>query len=324
MRAGAYGLALIACPAVLLAEPPRLGLPLDCTLGADCYIEDYVDARPGKGQADYACGLKSRDGHTGIDFALLSFDQMRAGVDVIASAPGIVRGLRDGVDDVAVTDDNRAAIKGIECGNGVVIRHLDGWETQYCHLKKGTVAVQQGQRVLRGTVLGQVGLSGQTNFPHVHLRVNKDRENVDPFDPNSDAAETCSLTDDSLWIDPPDYAAAGLFSADFTSFVPTLKQVQSRSQVLTSASTDTPALVLSGHAFHTKAGDVMRITITGPQGTVIAKAVQLEKDRAQLFRAIGKKRPAGGWPTGSYFGQVILERADRVLAVRLTQVTISP
>jgi D-3-phosphoglycerate dehydrogenase len=51
----------------------------------------------------------------------------------------------------------RGEIAGRECGNGVVIAHEDGWETQYCHMRRGSVAVQPGERVARGQTLGLVG-----------------------------------------------------------------------------------------------------------------------------------------------------------------------
>src|SRR5215213_980671 len=40
-------------------------------------------------------------------------------------------------------------------GNYVVIDHGDGWTTRYAHLKQ--MAVKQGERVLRGQVIGAVG-----------------------------------------------------------------------------------------------------------------------------------------------------------------------
>ena len=81
-----------------LAEP-RLALPLDCTLGETCFIQNYVDADGGPGAADFTCGGLSYDGHKGTDFALLSHSAAQAGVNVLAAAPGVVRAVRDGVAD---------------------------------------------------------------------------------------------------------------------------------------------------------------------------------------------------------------------------------
>ena len=38
-------------------------------------------------------------------------------------------GTRNSVDDVLYTAANAAKVKGKECGNGLVLRHDDGWET---------------------------------------------------------------------------------------------------------------------------------------------------------------------------------------------------
>ena len=67
MRRLVKSLALIcsASAAPALADAPTLSLPIDCTLGTSCYIEDYVDLDPGPGQRDYMCAIKSRDGHRG-------------------------------------------------------------------------------------------------------------------------------------------------------------------------------------------------------------------------------------------------------------------
>ena len=41
----------------------------------------------------------------------------------------------------------------------------------YAHLQRGSMSVQQGQRVRRGQVLGRVGNSGNTNGAHLHFNV---------------------------------------------------------------------------------------------------------------------------------------------------------
>jgi hypothetical protein len=63
-----------------LTGAPVLEFPLDCVLGQTCYIEGYVDLNLGNGISDYRCGLKTREGHKGIDIGLLSAQQMMRGV----------------------------------------------------------------------------------------------------------------------------------------------------------------------------------------------------------------------------------------------------
>src|SRR6056297_1092386 len=318
----ALGSILISVAAPAAAEMPILDLPIDCTLGQTCYVEDYVDTDPGSGQRDYACGLKSRDDHRGTDIVLLSFEAMESGVVVLAAAPGMVAATRDGVPDVAVSPEIRADIAGRECGNAVRIDHGGGWQTLYCHLKRNSVGVKRGDLVQAGDVLGLVGLSGLTNVPHVHLGVLKDGAIVDPFNPEN--RDTCGVNaGDGLWQDAPDYDRAGLFTAGFSNGVPDFADVKSGAARLRDAPPDTP-LVLYGHVFYARPGDVMTLTASGPEGALFAHEVTLEDPQAQLFRAYGRRAPQAGWQPGDYRGYVQLTREGRLIAVRHADITISP
>ena len=72
---------------------------------------------------------------------------MEAGVDVLAAADGMVKATRDGMADPNVAETGVDAVKDVECGNGVLIEHDDGWSTQYCHMKKGSIRVREGDTV---------------------------------------------------------------------------------------------------------------------------------------------------------------------------------
>lgn len=312
---------LVSVAAPVAAEMPVLGLPIYCTLGTSCYVEDYVDTDPGSGQRDYACGLKSRDNHRGTDIVLLSFDAMEAGVNVLAAAPGRVAATRDGVQDVAITPDNRADIEGRECGNAVRIDHGSGWQTLYCHLKQDSIRVKQGDRVQAGDVLGLVGLSGLTNVPHVHLGVLKDGEIVDPFNPEN--RDTCgTATGNGMWKEAPGYDRAGLFTAGFATAVPDFDAVKSGAARVRDTAPDQP-LVLYGHAFYAKPGDALSLSATGPEGEIFRHDVILDNPQAQLFRAFGRRAPQDGWPEGAYRGYVHLTREGRVIAVRHADITVT-
>ncbi|WP_428514918.1 M23 family metallopeptidase [Roseovarius sp.] len=312
-------LLLLATPA--LSEPPTLALPIDCALGQTCYIEDYVDLDPGPGQFDFMCGLKSRDDHRGTDIHLLSFEAMDQGVNVLAAAPGRVAATRDGMEDIAFTPETRDSVAGQECGNGARIDHGDGWQTLYCHLMKGSIVVRQGQQVDAGTPLGEVGLSGMTNAPHVHLTVLKDGEVVDPFLPEAEPGTCGAITGPGLWETALPYHRAGLFTAAFSTAVPAFDAVQSGDARVTETTPDTP-LVLYGYVFYAQPGDTMRITASGPEGEIFSQSETLEAPQAQFFRAYGRRAPEGGWPPGTYRGYVTLERAGQVLANRHADVIV--
>lgn len=311
---------MLAAP--VMADPPRLSLPIDCDLGTTCYVEDYVDLDPGPSLRDYTCGLKSRDGHRGTDIHLLSFEAMEAGVDVLAAAPGRVASLRDGEADRAVTAETRDEIAGRECGNAVRLDHGGGWQTLYCHLKNGSVSVAPGQEVAAGDTLGQVGLSGLTNAPHVHFGVLKDGGIVDPFLPEA-ADGACGGGDgDGLWQDAPQYHRAGLFTAGFSTDVPDFDAIKSGTARVLETGPDAP-LVLYGHVFYARPGDRLTLWADGPGGRVFETEIVLDAPQAQLFRAYGRRAPDGGWPPGAYRGYVRLDREGQVIANRHADIAVT-
>src|SRR4051794_27387255 len=169
----------IACLAVLAAwsgiapAAPSLALPIACEMGKSCVLQNYVDHDPGPGSRDYRCGHLTYDSHKGTDIRVIDLPAFRRGVPVLAAAAGRVRAVRDGMPDVSVRDPSAAPVAGREAGNSVVIEHGEGWETQYAHLRKGSVAVRPGDRVEGGQPLGMTGLSGNTEFPHLHFEVRR-------------------------------------------------------------------------------------------------------------------------------------------------------
>jgi murein DD-endopeptidase MepM/ murein hydrolase activator NlpD len=56
-------------------------------------------------------------------------------------------------------------------GNAVFLRLRDGRIVFYAHMIPGSVMVREGDRVVRGQLLGRVGNSGNSSAPHLHLHV---------------------------------------------------------------------------------------------------------------------------------------------------------
>lgn len=56
-------------------------------------------------------------------------------------------------------------------GNYVVVGLGDGRFAYYAHLQPGSLKVKVGDRVRRGQLLGLVGNSGNTHFPHLHFHI---------------------------------------------------------------------------------------------------------------------------------------------------------
>lgn len=293
---------------------------MDCQIGVDCFIQQGVDHDPGPGASDFQCGPLTYDGHKGTDFALPSLSALDRGVDVIASAPGRVVGVRDGMEDIMQIGPDAPNIKGRECGNGVVIQHEDGWETQYCHLRKGSVTVAARDRVEAGHVLGQIGLSGLTQFPHVHLSVRQRGEVIDPFDPDGEISCGTPSTE-TLWSEDLNMQPGGLITAGFAPAVPEYEAIKQGSAAADTIQPDQP-LVVWGYAFGGRAGDTLHLRIQGPQGHVMDESTALEKTQSQLFRAVGRHAPRGGWPTGTYIADIQMIRDGAVIDATQTMVFV--
>ena len=298
--------------ATVTASAPELQLPIRCLPGHDCWLVNLVDLDPGPGVRDYACGKYSYDGHKGTDIAVRDMKAVATGVDVIAAAPGSVRGIRDGMDDVDVSLAGKESVKGRQCGNGVVIDHGGGWETQYCHMKKGSVVVRQGDKVAAGGKLGLVGHSGEAEFPHLHLSVRRDGQVVDPF-VGTGRKENCGLGPKPLWrkdaLNQLTGAMTAIFHVGFHDAKPEARDA--RNGVIGSGAfpRTAEALVLWADMYWPEAGDEMRFRIVAPDGRpLIEKAATIDKTQARRFAFIGKKRTTAEWPAGAYVGEVTLTR----------------
>ncbi|AVO39645.1 M23 family metallopeptidase [Pukyongiella litopenaei] len=318
LRAALAGIACVVLPLSAGAGGFGLSLPIDCTPGDGCHIQNYVDHDPGDGKRDYRCGGLSYDGHTGTDFALPTRAALRAGVDVLAAAPGVVTAIRDGMADTGA-DMAAGDIEGRECGNGVRLSHADGYETQYCHLARMSVAVRVGQAVDRGDRLGRVGMSGLTQFPHLHLTLRRNGAVIDPFAP---AASGCGGNGQTLWQTPPAYVAGGMLEAGFAPALPGYDAIRDGTAARPAIPAGADALVLFGYAFGGRTGDRMTLRIDGPQGILFDQAMVLDREQARFFRAGGKRRNADRWAPGLYTGTVRLLREGEEIGRMQTRTTI--
>lgn len=298
---GAIPLALIG--ATSFADPPAVAfdVPVDCDMQSVCSIQKYVDHDPGPERMDYACGRLSLDGDTGTDFRVPNEPAMERGVAVLAAAPGVVKAVRDGMADVSVVDIGREAVQGREAGNGVVIDHGNGFETQYSHLRRGSVAVSVGQSVKAGEKLGLIGLSGNTEFPHVEFSVRYRSRPVDPF-VGLGAFTRCGDAPAPLWSAAAaarmPYRATVLLNAGFAAGRPDPRAAR-RGAYAESLPADAEALVFWVDVSGTLAADVERFRLAGPDGTALVEREEtLSTNNISWFSFAGLRRPPGGWPDG--------------------------
>ena len=294
---------------VAVADSPslKLALPVDCEIGSICHIQNFFDHDESSVFHDYHCGVLGYDGHDGTDIRLPNLSYMEKGVTVLAAADGRVRAIRDEMPDISIREPGRLeAIRGKEAGNAVAINHGNGWETQYSHLKLGSVRVKPGQRVKTGEVLGLIGLSGKTEFPHVHFEVRYKGESVDPFVGLGPKSESdCGLGKYPLWDERTlallGYQPTGLLQAGFAAGKPESKRIKAGEYQATQLSTTTPALVFWVELFGIQKGDIETIRITAPDGTTFVETTNsLPKNKARRFSYVGKKRRSNEWSAGLY------------------------
>jgi len=100
------------------------------------------------------------------------------GKQIVAPAAGVVSYARNDVDDNPSTGnqdfDKLLALPDPPWavgGNCVVIDHGNGEWSFLAHMRKGSVQVKAGDRVVQGQVLGRLGNSGATTGPHLHYHL---------------------------------------------------------------------------------------------------------------------------------------------------------
>lgn len=299
--ASAFAMAIATVPSQAL----EIGPPIDCTLGRDCWVQNFVDVAPGGEARDHGCGSRTYDGHKGTDFRIADLAAMERGVAVIAVADGTVLRVRDGMADRILANSDDPAIRNRECGNGVVIDHGAGWTTQYCHMKRNSVRVRSGDRVRRGAAIGAVGLSGKTEFPHVHVTLRRNDRVIDPMTGEA-AVAGCRQSGNALF--EPVYArqiadqATSLLNNGFATGPVRMNDIEKGIAEVAAIDRNAPALVFYARVIWLRKGDRAAIELFGPSGDrlVTAAPEPADRDKAQWMSFAGKKRPTAGWTPGRY------------------------
>ena len=130
-------------------------------------VEGFLLARPVRGARISSYFTKRRfhpvlhkwKAHLGIDYAA------RRGTPIVAAGSGTVI---------------YAARMG-SYGNLVKIRHADGYETRYAHMKSFRRGIRKGRRVKKGQTIGYVGTTGRSTGPHLHFELRKHGRAINPL-----------------------------------------------------------------------------------------------------------------------------------------------
>ncbi len=315
MRSALIGLVLLVASAAASAQEqePRFAWPAACTLGQDCFIQNYVDTAPGPRFANFRCDRLGYDGDNGIDIRLRDLAAMRQGVDILAAADGTVLRVRDGEPDISVKERGAEAVKDVKAGNAVIIDHGGGWQTRYAHMKQGSIRVKPGDTVKTGQPLGQIGLSGSTEFPHVEFTVMKAQGDgaveafIDPFTALP-IGSGCETAGHPLWAADVPYIPTGLLIAGFAAGPADWETARRGDYAGIKGGRNAP-LVLWAESFGVRGGDTQTVVITGPDGKPVHQDRTVLAESKNLWSVFsGRRAPPGGWKPGTYTGRYQLER----------------
>ncbi|MFO0747563.1 MAG: M23 family metallopeptidase [Myxococcota bacterium] len=195
---------------------PRIAWPLAGRVSHDFAVIAYLDGDPGPGLRDFmghtGPDAVTYDGHDGIDIDIGGFRRMDDGVPVYAGLDGEVIRAEDGAPD----RNTAATAPEIKAhANDIVIRAASGVTVAYWHLRRGSVRVKVGERVRAGQQLAEVGSSGISSGPHLHISAyGCDGGALDmmalgmfsdapPYDPPRGLLSFAVLGADGVAIEPP-------------------------------------------------------------------------------------------------------------------------
>lgn len=269
--------------------PLCLGWPLDGQPGRDWFVNNYLDLDPGPGLADYTgatgAAAKTYDGHAGLDIDIPDFRAMDAGVVIHAVADGTVVGAADGF-----FDRNTAWPPPPGCNsvvNFVAVQHETGVVVQYLHMRKGSVMVARGQRVMAGAPLGLVGSSGCSSAPHVHLEARDAGGRL--LDPNTRRMFAAAPA-----YDPPiALLAASVSTTRLTPESDLMDPPPAPASVPPASTIGVGALLSSAHA-----GDSVTFRFLRPDGTTLAEpnvAFHMAYRRARAVWNLALGGETGDW-----------------------------
>lgn len=275
------------------AHSNKILFPLECELGKSCWISSLPRHYVQDKYLDFRCGSITYKNNDGTDIALKDIKQMQQGVSVIAPISGIVEVKQDDIIDISAKDIGNKSAKGKECGNEIVISN-DEMLIQLCHLKNKSIRVNVGDKIKAGDIIGKVGLSGSTEYPHLHMSVRdksdtRERE-IDPF---YGAQSDCGLKPQSLWSNPElmeKQATTGLiYNYGFAFENITLER--SISGDYTYLQPEYPATFIAFvDIFSVNKGDKLTISILDARNNVLAKREhEFAKYQTRYFLFVEKK-----------------------------------
>ncbi len=288
------------------SNPPiELNFPVSCQLEENCWLINYPDLDSSEKAKDYKGKNITYNGNKGIDIAVKTYLELKNGISVLASQDGKVVDVRNNIEDNYPFGPKNDDVKPPFCGNFVVIEHNHGWKTAYCHLKKDSITVKPGDFTSKGKKVAEVGLSGQTEFPHLYFAVFQDEKYFDPFSGKELGAENPKSEYRPFWNpitrEKLEYRDVILVNTGVSIEDPTLYSIRQGKYKDIEIMQDEPEIFIWAHGFHFEKNDLIKITLRSPrQKTVMEDYIKVNSGKMEDIVSFKVEKEDKTWVPGFY------------------------
>src|SRR5699024_9369718 len=111
--------------------------------------------------------VKIKEGFTYMGDASRCEDYFGYGEPILAPANGVVEKIVDNIPDCIPGEYNTKYPKG----NYIIIKHARNEYSMIAHIKPNSFKIEEGDTLMRGQHIANVGNSGNSSEPHVHFQV---------------------------------------------------------------------------------------------------------------------------------------------------------
>lgn len=125
--------------------------------------------------------VTSNFGQRSLKFNNKTYNSYHYGIDLISRKYGTdyIIAFADGT--VSVVNNNvNGYSETYASGNYIVIKHNNGYDTRYLHLKKNSMKVKVGDKVKKGQVIAYMNSSGFSTGNHLHFEIRKNGVALNP------------------------------------------------------------------------------------------------------------------------------------------------
>ena len=111
------------------------------------------------------------------------YTDIHKGIDLVAD-PKDDKALIVAIADGEVINMKKYGKNGDKSGCFVRLKHSNGYQSLYYHMKNNTICVKIGDKVKAGEVLGQIGMTVLATGIHLHFQIDKGSSSsaIDPTD----------------------------------------------------------------------------------------------------------------------------------------------